>query len=290
MLDGRALLLTADFFTPMVDDPYDFGRVAAANALSDIYAMGGTPLAAMNLVAFPCSMDRAVVAEVLRGGADKVIEAGGVVVGGHTIDDEEPKYGLSVLGVADPDEVVRNVGAQPGDVLVLTKRLGVGIMNTALKRGLETEESLAEVIDSMARLNAAAADAMRVVGVHAATDVTGFGLLGHLHRMAEGSGTSAEVDLSGVPVFAGARDYAARGVWPGRAKDVVAHVEPHVEWGQADEAWRLVLCDPQTSGGLLMAVASDRADELVGALAERGEGACVVGRMTEGPAGRIVVR
>lgn len=289
ILDGRALLLTVDFFTPMVDDPYDFGAITAANALSDIYAMGGRPLVAMNLLAFPCSMEPGVVGEVLRGGADKVREAGAVIVGGHTIDDAEPKYGLSVLGEADPGRIVRNVGAAPGDMLVLTKRVGVGILNTALKQGLETEESLAEVIASMARLNAAAAEAMVEVGVSAGTDVTGFGLLGHLREMALGSGCSAEVDLRNVPVFEGAREYAADGVRPGRALDIRDHLDPHVEWGPADEAWRFVLCDPQTSGGLLMAVEPSRADDLLGALEARGEWGCVVGRMTEGGAGFVRV-
>lgn len=289
MHEGRALLLTVDFFTPMVDDPYDFGRITAANALSDIYAMGGRPLVALNLLAFPCSMSAEVIADVLRGGADKVREAGAVIGGGHTIDDEEPKYGLSVLGEAEPGQVVRNAGARPGDLLVLTKRIGVGIMNTALKRGLETEESLRDVIESMARLNRGAAEAMVAVGVSAGTDVTGFGLLGHLHEMALGSKCAAELDLRNVPVFGGALEHARDGVWPGRAKDVVEHVDPHVDWGEADEAWRLVLCDPQTSGGLLMAVDPTRADELLGGLESRGEWGCVIGRMAEGEPGSIAI-
>lgn len=289
MHEGRALLLTVDFFTPMVDEPYDFGRITAANALSDIYAMGGRPLVAMNLLAFPCSMDAEVVADVLRGGSDKVREAGAVIGGGHTIDDDEPKYGLSVLGEADLEDVVRNTGARPGDALVLTKRIGVGIMNTALKRGLQSEESLRDVIESMARLNRAASEAMVAVGVNAGTDVTGFGLLGHLREMVLGSGCSAEVALEDVPVIGGALEYAAEGVWPGRAKDVVGHLDPHVDWGPADEASRLVLCDPQTSGGLLMAVPAERADALLAALAERGEHGAVIGHAVEGVPGRVRV-
>ncbi len=289
VLGDRALLLTVDFFTPMVDDPYLFGAITAANALSDIYAMGGRPLAAVNLLAFPCSMPAEVVGEVLRGGADKVREAGAVVAGGHTIDDAEPKYGLSVLGEADPGKVVRNVGASPGDVLVLTKPVGVGIMNTALKQGLEDEASLAEVVASMSRLNAPASEAMVEVGVSAGTDVTGFGLLGHLREMALGSGCAARVDAVEVPVFRGALEYAARGVRPGRALDVLEHLDPHVDWGSADTALRLVLCDPQTSGGLLMAVPPGRVGDLLAALDARGEAARVVGSMVEGVPGFVAV-
>ncbi len=289
LLGDKAVLLTVDFFTPMVDDPYDFGRITAANALSDVYAMGGTPLTAMNLLAFPCDMDPEIVAAVLRGGADVCRSAGVVVVGGHTIDDKEPKYGLSVMGVAEPDQIVRNVGARAGDVLVLTKRIGVGIMNTALKAGHETEESLSGVIASMARLNAEAAAAMTEVGVNAGTDVTGFGLLGHLREMALGSGLAARVDLGSVPVFAGALDYSARGVRPGRTEDVIAALDPHVEWGPADNAWKGVLCDPQTSGGLLMAVDPANLDELLGALERRGEEGSCVGRIEQGEPGGVVI-
>ena len=183
--DDMAALLTVDFFTPIVDDPYDFGRIAAANALSDIYAMGGRPLTAMNLLAFPCSLGADIVGEVVRGGAEKVAEAGAVTVGGHTIDDKEPKFGLSVFGVVHPDKVVRNRGALAGDALFLTKPVGTGIIGTALKKGLETELTARDAIESMAALNRDACEAMVSVGVSACTDVTGFGLLGHLHEMAD---------------------------------------------------------------------------------------------------------
>jgi len=289
MLGDQAVLLTVDFFTPMVDDPYDFGRITAANALSDIYAMGGRPLTAMNLLAMPCDLPPEVTAEVLRGGADKVREAGAVIVGGHTIDDKEPKYGLSVMGVARPEDVVRNVGASPGDILVLTKRLGVGILNTALKQGLETEESLAAVIDSMAHLNRAAAEAMVAVGVSAGTDVTGFGLLGHAREMALGSGCACEIDLGGVPVWPNVLRYAGDMVRPGRTADVLEFLGPFVTWGPADMTWKGVLADPQTSGGLLMALPPTRLDDLLAALEERGEEASVVGRMVDGEAGTITV-
>jgi selenide,water dikinase len=288
-LGEYAVLLTVDFFTPMVDDPYDFGRITAANALSDIYAMGGRVLTAMNLLALSCSLPAEVAADVLRGGADKVREAGGVIVGGHTIDDKEPKYGLSVMGVCDPDRVVRNVGARAGDVLVMTKRLGVGILNTALKEGLETEESLSQVIESMAHLNRAASEAMQEIGVNAGTDITGFGLIGHAREMALGSGLTCEIELASVPVWPGVAEYSEDFVRPGRTADVLAFLKPFVEWGSTDDAWRSILADPQTSGGLLMAVDPSAADALVAALAVRGEEPAVVGRMVAGEPGAMRV-
>jgi selenide,water dikinase len=289
LMGDQAVLLTVDFFTPMVDDPYDFGRITAANSLSDVYAMGGRPLTAMNLLAWPCQMEADTVAEVLRGGSDVCREAECVIVGGHTIDDKEPKYGLSVMGVADPGDVVRNVGAQEGDVLVLTKAVGVGIMNTVLKAGLETEDELRDVIESMARLNKAAGEAMVEVGVNAGTDVTGFGLLGHLREMAAGSGLSARLDVQAIPVFDRALDYSARRVRPGRTEDVIAALEPHVDWAGLDSAWKGVLCDPQTSGGLLMSVEPDRVDDLLAALETRGEMGTRIGMMESGESGRITV-
>jgi selenide,water dikinase len=298
--DRTALLLTVDFFTPIVDDPYDFGRITAANALSDIYAMGGRPLTAMNLVAFPCSLGPEVVAEVLRGGGDVCREAGAIVVGGHTIDDDEPKFGLSVLGVVAPDRVVRNVGVAPGDAFVLTKPLGTGIIGTALKQGLEDETSARSAIESMATLNRAASEAMQEVGVHAATDVTGFGILGHLHEMLEGSGCAGEVVFDSLPLLDGVLGYATQGVVPGRTADVIAFAAAFAEWRDhpaplgphapvEDLApWR-VLCDPQTSGGLLMAVAPDKVEALVGALEARGVMHAVIGHARPGAAGRVRV-
>jgi len=256
LTDDMAALLTVDFFTPIVDDPYDFGRITAANALSDIYAMGGRPLTAMNLLAFPCSMGAEIVGEVVRGGAEKVTEAGAVTVGGHTIDDKEPKYGLSVFGVVHPDKVIRNRGAEPGDALFLTKPIGTGVIATALKNGLETEDTARDVIESMAALNRYAAEAMVAVGVHACTDVTGFGLVGHLHEMVDASGCAAELDLAAVPVFDRTLEWAAQGVVPGRTADVVAWADEFLTWQSDADAqlWLRVLCDPQTSGGLLIAV------------------------------------
>lgn len=295
--DRTALLLTVDFFTPIVDDPYDFGRITAANALSDVYAMGGRPLTAMNLVAFPCSLGPDVVAEVLRGGGDVCREAGVIVVGGHTIDDKEPKFGLSVLGIVEPDRVIRNVGARPGDALVLTKPIGTGVIGTALKRGLEDEDSAQSVIESMATLNRAAAEAMQSVGVSAATDVTGFGIVGHLHEMLEGSGCAATVEFTAIPLFDKVMEYARQGVVPGRTADVIEHASAFVDWPdhpaaglESDPdglaAWR-VLCDPQTSGGMLIAVDDVRCGDLIAALASNGVDAAILGHAVEGEPGLI---
>jgi selenide,water dikinase len=291
LTDDMAALLTIDFFTPIVDDPYDFGRITAANALSDIYAMGGRPLTALNMLAFPCSMGADIVGEVVRGGAEKVTEAGAVTVGGHTIDDKEPKYGLSVFGVVHPDKVVRNRGAKPGDSIYLTKPIGTGIWGTALKRQLVDEDEAREVIESMAALNRLACEAMVEVGVHAATDVTGFGLLGHLHEMAEASGCAAELQLGTVPVFAGALDYAREGVVPGRTADVVAWANDFVDWNHADERdlWMKLLCDPQTSGGLLIAVSEEATNHLRIELEVRNVMAAPIGRFTTGEHGHVSV-
>ena len=253
-----AALLPADFFTPIVDDAYDFGRIAAANALSDIYAMGGRPLCALNLVALPGDLPSQVAIDL-------------------------------VLGIVHPDRVVRNIGARPGDAIVLTKPIGTGIMTTALKRGLEDEDSVRIVIESMASLNAAAADAMVEVGVQAATDVTGFGLVGHLREMAEGSGVAAVLDRDGVPLFERVMGYAADLVCPGRTKDLLAYLAPTTDWTDCGPEWRAVLTDPQTSGGLLMAV--DQRDEprLMAALEERGQQGHVVGRFEAGEPGHVTV-
>jgi selenide,water dikinase len=217
--------------------------------------------------------------------------AGAITVGGHTIDDPEPKYGLSVLGVADPEKVVRNSTARPGDVLFLTKPIGTGILATALKRELETEDSIRAVIESMAALNRGACEAMMRVGVDAATDVTGFGLLGHLHEMLEGSGCSAELDLAAVPVFEGALEHSAAGVRPGRTQDVIEYAAAFSDWRSdaVEDTWMGVLCDPQTSGGLLIAVPEERASALAGALSEATAVSARIGRVGEGPAGRIGV-
>jgi len=291
MAPGVAAVLTVDFFTPIVDDPYDFGRIAAANSLSDVYAMGGRPLTAMNLLAFPCSLSADIVGEVVRGGAEKVTEAGAVTVGGHTVDDKEPKFGLSVMGVVHPDRVVRNNTARPGDVAFLTKPIGTGVIATAIKRGLETEETAREVVESMAMLNKLASEAMVEVGVSAATDVTGFGLIGHLHEMAEGSGLAAWTRAADIPLFDRALSLAADRVIPGRTNDLLEWATDFVKWQAAEDAetWLRVLLDPQTSGGLLMAVSPESADDLAAALESRGVLAARVGGFSAGTAGEITI-
>jgi selenide, water dikinase len=288
----RALVLTTDFFTPIVDEPYDFGRIAAANALSDVYAMGGRPLAALNLVGFPDSeLDPSVLGDILRGGADKAREAGIDVVGGHTIKTDEPIYGMAVTGIVHPDRVVTNVGARPGDALVLTKPLGVGIVTTAAKQDVDTRGAIVEAIALMATLNRAAGDAMQEVGVHAATDVTGFGLLGHLRNMTKASGCMATVWLDAVPVLDAAWAYVREGVAPGGTHANLRYLSEHVEVGEGiDQAAQLVLCDAQTSGGMLIAVGPDRVGRLVASLRERGAPcAAVIGQIEQGPGGRARV-
>ncbi len=263
----RALVVTADFFTPIVDDPYDFGRIAAANALSDVYAMGGRPLLALNLVAFPRSLlDRGILEAILRGGGEVAASAGAAVLGGHSIDDAEPKYGLCVVGEVHPDEVVRNSTARPGDALVLTKAVGTGIIATAIKAGQAPRQVVTTAVASMTMLNRAASEAMRRHGAHACTDVTGYGLLGHLREMAAASGLSARIDAEAVPILPGARALAGAGHVPGGTKRNLADVGAFVDWGATDPLTRTLLTDAQTSGGLLIALPRERAHALVAEL------------------------
>jgi selenide,water dikinase len=289
----RAIVATVDFFTPIVDDPYDFGRIAAANAFSDVYAMGATPLFALNLVGWPREvLPFDLLADVIRGGADMARAAGAFVLGGHSVDDPEPKYGMVAIGEVHPDKIVTNAGARPGDVLVLTKPLGTGVLSTALKRDLLSAADLAGAVATMTALNAGAARAMVAVGVHAATDVTGFGLLGHLRTLLEASGAAAELDAAAVPLLPGAREAVARGAVPGGTTRNAASVADAVRFAAGvDETARLLLADAQTSGGLLIAVAPDRADALVAALRrEDTPAAAVIGRVVAGTAGGITVR
>jgi selenide,water dikinase len=289
--DELALVQTVDFFTPVVDDPYWFGAIAAANALSDIYAMGGTPLTALNIAGFPVgalSMD--ILAEILRGGAEKAREAGVTVVGGHTIDDAEPKYGLAVTGTINPSRVVTNAGGRAGDVLVLTKPLGSGIATTAIKQGRAPARLQNAVIATMAALNRNAAEAMVEAGAHAATDITGFGLLGHLAEMAAGSGLMATVFASSIPMLDGILDLAADGVVPGGTRRNLDSLAGRlIVDGAVGEPMRLALGDAQTSGGLLVAIAPHGVDRLLAELARRGEQGTIVGRLSAGPAGAIEV-
>lgn len=293
--DETAAVLTLDFFTPVVDDPYEFGAIAAANALSDVFAMGAKPLTALNILAFPCSLGTDVVGEVLRGGADKVAEAGAFVVGGHSIEDDEPKYGLSVFGTVHPDRIVRNGGALPGDALFYTKTIGSGLMNSAFRAGFEDDEGMRPVIDSMMELNRAGAEAMASVHAHAATDVTGFGLAGHLHEMLDASGASAELFWDDLPLFEGAYGYSCDFCRPAKTFGIVDWARAFVEQGALDdeefENRMGVLCDPQTSGGLLVAVASEEADAFAEAFVRAaGRRPALIGRVRDGKSGTIAMR
>jgi selenide,water dikinase len=283
--DDLALVQTIDFFTPVVDDPYDFGRIAAANALSDVYAMGGTPLSALNVVAFPLErLGGDVLAEILRGGLDVVTAAGAVLVGGHSIDDPEPKYGLAVTGTVHPDELLTNAGGRPGDALVLTKPLGVGAVGTARKRGVRDDALLAAAVAVMTTLNADAAQAARAAGAHALTDVTGFGLAGHLHNLALASGVAAEVDAAAVPVIDGVQellDGEAVGVSGGSRRNA-SHADAFTTYAGDVPAWRRrLVCDATTSGGLLVALPAESASRVPGT---------VVGHLVAGEPGAVAVR
>jgi selenide, water dikinase len=290
--DQRALVLTTDFFTPIVDDARDWGRVAAANALSDVYAMGGQPLVALNLTAWPAAtLPLDLLAQVLRGGAEVAAEAGCVVVGGHSIDDPEPKYGMAVVGMADPARLLTVDRARPGDQLVLTKAIGTGVVATALKRGAPDASVVAATVDSMTTLNRAAGEAAVAADLLAATDVTGFGLLGHLHRMARASGVAAEIDAAAVPFLPGAAELAGEGFISGGTRNNQEFLADKVELDAGvPPVVATLLHDAQTSGGLLLAVPPERLKALLADLASRGPQPALVGRVVRGQAGRIRVR
>jgi selenide,water dikinase len=287
----RAVVVTADFFTPIVDDPYDFGRIAAANALSDLYAMGARPLFVLNLVGFPRTLlSEGILEQIVRGGDEVAREAGAPTLGGHSIDDAEPKYGLVAVGEVHPDRIVTNAGAREADALVLTKPLGSGVIATAIKAGEASAEVVRAAVDVMATLNRGAAEAMARAGVHAATDVTGFGLLGHLHRMLAASGVSARLHADAVPLLEGARSLAAAGHVPAGTRRNLADLAPALEIADSvDDVTRTLLADAQTSGGLLMSVPAERVGPLLEELRERAPVAAVIGSVTHGDAGRIVI-
>lgn len=299
--DTQAAVLTVDFFTPVADDPYTFGRIAAANALSDVFAMGAVPHVALNLLALDVSLGSEIAAEILRGGADAVREAGAFIAGGHTIDDSEPKYGLSVFGTVDPHAIVRNEGALPGDVLYLTKPLGTGIMVAARNCTLANEDDMRPVFASMMELNAAASFAMREADVHACTDVTGFGLAGHLHEMLEASGACAQIDFAALPLFDKAWECACAYCRPARTFSIMDKADAYVNHvtvageelapGEFDNRMA-VICDPQTSGGILAAIPPERTADFERAFEQRtGRAAARVGTVEapseENPAGTI---
>ena len=289
--EDLALVQTVDFFTPIVDDPYDYGTIAVANALSDVYAMGGRPLIALNIVCFPVELPIEILGQVLKGGAEKAREAGVLIVGGHTIDDKEPKYGLAVTGVIKPGQQIANVGAQEGDVLVLTKPLGTGVISTAAKNEGAREEVVARAVQVMNTLNKAASEVMVRVGVHACTDITGFGLIGHLLGMTTGSKVGARLRLSQVPFIEGVRELVGAGYVAGGTNRNLESAEPLVRWaGDISQEDQILLCDAQTSGGLLMAVAQEKAGRLVEELHAAGVAdATVIGEVVANPDGVVEV-
>jgi len=291
--DDLAIIQTIDFFTPIVDDPYTFGQIAVANSLSDVYAMGGKPLTAMNVVCFPVKlMDISVLKEILRGGVDKILEAGALLVGGHTIDDNELKYGLSVTGTVHPKRLVTNAGARPGDKLILTKPMGTGIVSTAVKAKMADEETTSRVAKGMASLNKEASELMQEIGVHACTDVTGFGLIGHTTEIAQNSGVGIVIFSSSVPLLPRAEEFAQRGLYPGGSHRNREFYSPSVVI--TDEVSRYVadiLFDAQTSGGLLISLAPRKAKLLLDRLYQAGVAdAAIVGEVVSRPKGMITVR
>ena len=283
MDDDTALIQTVDFFPPIVDDPYSFGQIAVANALSDVYAMGGRPLTALNIVGFPVALPKDILGDILIGGSDKAREAGVLIVGGHTVDDEEPKYGLSVTGVVRPGDQVTNAGAQPGDNLVLTKPIGTGVITTAAKQGVAPEDVLETAVGIMSELNRAAAHAMNEVGAHACVDVTGFGLLGHLRGMTRASGVGASLSFDAIPFIPGATQLAEDGVAPGGTHRNLQSLEEDVSWNAAiTDVQKILLADAQTSGGLLIAIPENSTEALLSALESHGvETRAVIGAITE---------
>ena len=291
--DDTALIQTVDFFTPIVDDPYQFGQVAAANALSDVYAMGGKPLLAMNLVCFPIKeMDRSILQDILRGGLDKIKEAGALLVGGHSIEDSELKYGLSITGVVHPSRVILNSGAQVGDRLLLTKPLGTGILSTALKGGVAAKGIEAMITTVMATLNREAAQLMQTIGPHACTDITGFGLVGHLHEMALASGVAIRIDSRAVPVLPETLHFASMGIIPEGAHKNKAFYGQYMKSSLEEmDPMEMVLLDPQTSGGLLIAASADGVNSIADRLGKRNYPLDfgIIGEVIAGPPGTIEI-
>ena len=280
LTDDLAVVQTIDFFPPIVDDPYDFGAIAAVNALSDVYAMGGTPLLALNIVCFPEDLPKEVLGRMLLGGMDVAKEAGIVIAGGHTVKDREPKYGLSVTGIVRPDRIVTNAAAAVGDVLVLTKPLGSGIITTAAKAGVTDDATLAGAVATMRQLNRAGGEAMVEAGVKSATDITGFGLAGHMLGMLKASGTAAKLRFPDIPLLPGVRELAERGIVPGGTRNNLDAFDPDISWadGISDEE-KLIFCDAQTSGGLLIAVPPASTQGVLHGLARRGVTGAVIGRV-----------
>jgi selenide,water dikinase len=291
--DDLALVQTVDFFPPVVDDPYSYGAIAAANAVSDVYAMGGRPLTGLNIICFPaaCDVPHSILVDILRGGADKAAEAGFSIVGGHTLQDKEPKYGLAITGVIHPKRILTKGGAKVGDELILTKPLGIGIITTAIKAECVSEETIQRAIRVMSTLNKTASEVMLEIGVNACTDITGFGLLGHLHEVVMASGIGARINLSKVPVLKETWELVAEGLVPAGTHRNLDFVKDSVVWdAQISEDAKLVLCDAQTSGGLLISVPGEKSQQLITALHQAGVAEAVsIGTIIEDKASRIYV-
>ena len=287
--DEVAVIQTLDFFTPVVDDPYDYGAIAAANAMSDIYAMGGEVTLALNICGFPSDLPPDIIAEILRGGAEKVVEAGGALAGGHTVDAKEPTYGLSVMGLVHPDRVLTKGGARPGDALVLTKPLGVGIITTVLKAEMAEADHVAAAVESMKTLNRQAAQLVQQVGVHACTDVTGFALLGHGYEMAERSDARFRLYFEKIPFLDGAKRYAEDNLFPGGSCKNRDAYDRWVDFAPSiSEEMQLLLFTPETSGGLLVAVPPERLDTLTSLFTEAGQPCWVIGEVVEGEGIQVI--
>jgi selenide, water dikinase len=280
--DEQAIVVTTDFFTPVVDTPYEYGAIAAANSLSDVYAMGGKPFLALNIAALPDNLPVEVSSEILRGGAEKAREAGVVIAGGHTVKDKEPKYGLVAIGFVHPQKIISKNGLKAGDVLILTKPLGAGVTTTALKQEKAEEAHIKEAIESMSRLNKSASELAVAFGVRGGTDITGFGFLGHASEMAEASGVALHFEYSKIPFLSGARGYAERGIFPGGAFDNKGHFEKVVAFAGLDEPSQMLLFDPQTSGGLLFGVAREELSALEIRAKELNQPIWVVGEARDG--------
>lgn len=279
--EERALVVTTDFFTPIVDDPYDYGAIAAANSISDVYAMGSKPLLALNVAAFPPDLPVEMMSAIVRGGAEKAREAGVVIAGGHSVDDKEPKYGLAVIGIVEKDKMLTKSGARPGDSLVLTKPLGFGVTSTAFKRGLTTDADLAEITAWMKTLNRGAAELAVDFGLRAATDITGFGFIGHLREMLQASGLGAQIDFSGLPLVSCAGKYAEAFTFPGGAFNNLRWFGEDVSCDQLSEQQKMLLFDPQTSGGLLLCVPREKLTAFLEQAASRQIPAWQVGCITD---------
>lgn len=287
--NDRAIVVTTDFFTPVVDDAYGYGSIAAANSLSDVYAMGGQPFLALNVAALPDNLPNEISSEIIRGGAEKAREAGVVIAGGHTVKDKEPKYGLVVIGFVDPRKMLSKSGLGIGDDLVLTKPLGFGVTTTALKQEQAEDNDILEAVDWMKRLNRSASQLANEYNLRGGTDITGYSLLGHAMEMANASGVSIEFEFQKIPFIAGARKYAERGIFPGGAFDNKNHFQPQVQFADSiDEPGKMLLFDPQTSGGLLLGVPHGQLDSFLAKAAEMGQAAWAIGKVKQGKGIQVV--